>query len=220
MNFWMTLKSRNRKKLCGHSLWEGRVAERIIHLLSGYFYWREPHSVGLILLGLLALMSGFQAGTVTAAELQTRYATLHYDNDEQLQTLNRELLLGGELSWQLRKRSLVTIRDEVTAKIDILVEQVQVVLEMYPERMAFTILLFSDEKAAQAELARRHGERVDFISFYSRRDNTLYLSVKHARLKVVAHELAHVVVQRFSQNSMPNKIHELLAQYAASHIVE
>lgn len=202
-------------------MWGSQVAERIINLLSGGFYWLRPRPrAGLLLLGLLAVMSGFPAGTVTAAELQTRYATLHYDNDEQLQALNRELLLGGELSWQLRRRSLVTVQDEVAAKIDILVEQVQTVLEMYPERLAFIILLFSDEKAAQAELARRHGERVDFISFYSRRDNTLYLSVKHARLKVVAHELGHVVVQHFSKNSMPNKIHELLAQYAASHIIE
>lgn len=155
-----------------------------------------------------------------ADELQTRYATLHYQNEKQLHKLNRELVLSRNLAYLLRQRKIMTVHDEVAAKIDVVLEQIQVVLEMFPEKLKFEILLFSTAEDAQEELFKRYGKKVDFISFYSRRENTLYLSAKHSELSVVAHELGHVVVEHYFNRSPPVKIHEVMARYAASHITD
>ena len=172
-----------------------------------------------ITLALLALFIPFLCQT-NAADLESRYATIHYDNEQQLRKFNSELFLGRNLAFRLREKNIVTFQDEITAKIDLLIDQVQIVLEMFPDKIKFDILLFDNSDEAQKELLHRYGKKVDFISFYSRRDNTLYLSAKDAELKVVAHELGHVVLEHYFKNSPPVKIHELLAQYAASHIAD
>lgn len=153
-------------------------------------------------------------------ELKTRYATIKYDNEKQLHLLDRKLYLSRELSNQLRKRRTKTIQDEIVAKIDIVMEQVQITLGLFPENLRFELLLFSTAKDAQKELFKRYDRKVNFISFYSRRDNTLYLSARHSELGLVSHELAHVVVEHYFDKSVPVNIHEVLAQHAASRITE
>ena len=172
---------------------------------------------GCLTLVVLLLLLPSLAGAV---ELQTRYATIHYDSEKQLHKLNRELVLSRNLAYLLRRRKIMTVNDEVAAKIDIILEQVQVALEMVPAKLTFDLLLFSTARDAQQELFNRYRKKVDFISFYSRRENVLYLSAKHSKLRVVAHELAHVVVEHYFDRSPPAKIHEVMAQYAASHIAE
>jgi hypothetical protein len=151
--------------------------------------------------------------------LRTRYATIHYESENQLNVLNQKLvLLAASQTSMLRQRKPLTVQDEVAAKIDIIVEQIQLVLEMVPEKLQFDILLFSTAQDAQRELCRQNGERVNFISFYSRSNNSLYLSVMHSDLGIVSHELGHVVVEHYFARSLPVKIHELLAQYTEVHI--
>jgi hypothetical protein len=61
---------------------------------------------------------------------------------------------------------------------------------------------------------------VDYISFYSRRDNLVYLSVRDADLHVVAHEFGHVVVEHYFNRAPPVQMHEVMAQYVESHITD
>lgn len=158
--------------------------------------------------------------TIGAAELQTRYATIHYEDVRQLHELNRQLRLSSNLAYLLDRREIITVQDEVAAKIDIIMDKVQIVLEMFPEKLTFKLLLFSTAEEAQAELFRRYRKKVNFISFYSRRENTLYLAAQHSNLKVIAHELGHVVVEHYFDKSTPVKIHEVMAQYAVRHITD
>jgi len=184
-----------------------------------YRHGRLRQTLFTIAMALVVLPGPFLC-QADAAELETRYATVHYDNDQQLRKFNNELFLSRNLTFRLREKNIVTFQDEIAAKIDLLIDQVQVVLEMFPDKIKFDLLLFDNADEAQKELFHRYGKKVDFISFYSRRDNTLYLSAKDAELKVVAHELGHVVLEHYFKNSPPVKIHELLAQYAASHIAD
>jgi putative methionine-R-sulfoxide reductase with GAF domain len=170
-------------------------------------------ALAVIVLFLLPGMAG-------AEVLQTRYAIVHYDNEKQIKQLNWELFLSRDLAYQLRSRKIVTSQEEVGAKIDIIVEKVQKVLEMFPENLHFEIRLFATAKEAQDALYKRYGKKVDFISFYSRQENILYLSAEDAELAVVAHEIGHVVVEHYFERSPPVKIHEVLAQFAEKHITD
>ncbi|MBU0483657.1 MAG: hypothetical protein KKB30_03990 [Proteobacteria bacterium] len=157
---------------------------------------------------------------IEAAELQTRYATIHYEHANQLQKLNRELVPSKNLVYLLQRHKIMTVNDEVAAKIDIIIEQVQIVLEMFPEKLRFEIMLYSTAAEAQEALFKRYRKKVNYISFYSRRENILYLSAQHGKLGVVAHELGHVVIEHYFNRSPPVKIHELMAQYAERHITD
>jgi hypothetical protein len=46
----------------------------------------------------------------------------------------------------------------------------------------------------------------------------MYLSIRDVKLRVIAHEIGHVVVDHYFDVPPPVKIHEVLAQFAETHI--
>lgn len=143
---------------------------------------------------------------------------MHYDTEAQLQRLNDELFLAKNLAIALRERRSVTIQDEIAAKFDVIIERVQNIIDMHPEGMHFEVRLFSSAKDAQNALYEKYKRKVNYISFYSRKDNLVYLSVADGILNVVAHEFGHVIVEHYFERSPPVKMHEVMAQYAEKHI--
>lgn len=150
-------------------------------------------------------------------ELRGRYATIVYGSDEQLRRFNKEVSLGS-LSYLLRDRKSVTINDEVRNKLDVLIERVETILSMYPKEVRFTLLLLPSDKEVQGIFRKKYGKNVDYISFYSPRDKTIYVSVKDADIGVMAHEIAHLIIDLYYGIGTPEKIHEVLAQYVESHL--
>ena len=152
-----------------------------------------------------------------AYELKSRYTTISYSTDDQLRRFNKELSLGS-LSYLLRKRTSITYADEAGNKVDVLIERVETILEMYPKELKFKVVLLSSENEVQEIFRKKYGRTVDYIAFYSPRDKTIYLSVKDVELGVLAHELGHVIVDFYYGISTPEKIHEVLSQYVETHM--
>jgi len=160
----------------------------------------------------------FSVSSVSSAyELKTRYTTITYNNEELIRKFNKELSLG-RLSYLLKNRDSITIEDEVKNKVDVIIERVETVLEMFPGNLRFTIMLLSSEDEVQAVYKNKYGRSVDFIAFYSPRDKIIYVSVRDVDIGILAHEIAHVIVDFYYGISTPTKIHEVLAQYVETHL--
>jgi hypothetical protein len=150
-------------------------------------------------------------------ELKSRYATVIYGNDEQLRRFNKEISLGS-LSYLLAGRKSITVDDEVRNKLEVLIERVESILSMYPKDVRFSIVLLSSDTDVQAVFRRKYGKDVDYISFYSPGDKTIYASIKDVDEGVMAHEIAHLIIDFYYGIATPEKIHEVLAQYVESHL--
>lgn len=150
-------------------------------------------------------------------ELKTKYALVTYDNETVLKKFNKEVKLGS-LSYLLKNKHSLSIEDEVKNKIDVIVERVQSILEMFSRDLTFNIVFMSSEKDVQNIFKNKYGKDVDYIAFYSPKDKTIYLSVRDIELGVLAHEIAHVVIDHYYGISTPSKIHEVLAQYVETHL--
>jgi len=159
----------------------------------------------------------FWAAFATAAEIESRYATIVYEREDLLRELNDGVRLRS-LSFLMKSRAGLTVADEVGSKVDVVLARVEKVLEMFPKNMKFRIVLLPSDKEVAKAYKRLYARNVDFISFYSPHDKTVYLSVNDANLNVLAHELAHVVVDHYFSISPPAKIHEVLAQFAETHL--
>ena len=170
---------------------------------------------------LSALLAGlFLAVSVSAAdglELKTRNASVIYEKEDLLRKFNRNVRLGS-LSYAARNRTSITAEDEVRNKVDVILERVKAVLAMFPGNLNFTIILLHSDTDVQKVYTGKFGKKVDFISFYSPREKIVYISVDDLRLGVLAHELAHVVIDFYYETPTPVKIHEILAQFVESHL--
>ncbi len=156
---------------------------------------------------------------LSAREQKSRYATVSYANNELLQEFNDNLRLNRKLNFAMRK-NVVTVADEVLAKVDIIIEKVQIVLDMFPDFYHVRLVLLPDEDDVARVYKRKYGKRVDHIAYYSLSEKTIYISVDDLRLRVLAHEIGHSVVDHYFKVRPPYNIHELMAQFAEKHVTD
>lgn len=170
--------------------------------------------VGVAIFTMLACFTSAAFG----AEIKTRYATIRYNDSEILREFNDELYLGRHLTYQLRKLPAITVADEVRNKLNVVVEKVETVLDMFPPILYFYLVLLPTDDDVQEVYLKKYGKRVNHIAYYSLSEKTIYISVSDLNLQVLAHELGHMVVDHYFKVRPPYKIHEVLAQFAEVHI--
>ncbi len=173
---------------------------------------RTSMGVFTVLLVSLILSASVSSGT----ELKTRYATVVYSSEKYLREFNDEVSLGS-LSYLISNREPLTASEEAGNKLDAIVERVEVVLDMFPRGLKFTMVLLPSSRDVQQVYRSKYGRSPDYIAFYSPRDKTLFVSVDDVRVGVLAHELTHVILVNYFGISPPDKTQEVLAQFVETH---
>lgn len=158
-------------------------------------------------------------GPVYAFELQGRYFTLEYESLDDLREFNDELYMG-RLSSRIPRGNDDSVEQEVVAKLDFITEKVMTVLDMYPRPLKYSIVIRRDVRSVKADFRRLYNIDVDYIAFYSPSRNRVFYSADNGNLRVVAHEIGHVVAENYFQVSPPQRIHEVMAQYAELHVTD
>lgn len=155
-----------------------------------------------------------------AREAKSRYTTLHYANRQLLNDFNDQIRLTRKLNYIVRKKNIVTVEDEVLAKLDTLIEKAEVVLDMFPNNMHIHVVLLEDSDDVSAVYKQKYHKKVNHIAYYSLSEDTIYISVDDAGLRVLAHELGHAIVDHYFKIRPPYNIHELMAQFTEKHITD
>lgn len=168
---------------------------------------------------LFLLVIIFFAQICSAFEIKTEYAVIEYKSKKVLKSFNHELYMG-RFKYDLRKKNNDTIEDEVKNKIDFIVEKVMKVLKMYLPELKFKIKIHASKKGVRADFKRIYNIKVNYIAFYSPLENQVFYSANNAELRVVTHEIGHVVAENYFEVSPPQNIHEIIAQYAEKHITD
>ena len=178
---------------------------------------KSPKGLWLALLFVLIL---FHPLTAVAEQLKTRYATVHYAETELLYEFDDELYIGRQLGRMLKGMRSVSRQDDIKNKIDLVVEKVELVLDMFPATIHFTLVLLPSRKDVQKIYRDKYGKEVDHIAYYSLTEKTIYIAVDDASLRVFSHEVAHMIVDHYFEVRPPYRIHEVLAQYAEEHVTD
>jgi hypothetical protein len=171
-------------------------------------------SVYLILLSAVCIQPAF------AIEAKSRYVTLQYSDKRVLREFNNKLIIGRKLSSVVRKRNVESVEDEVLAKADVIMEKVQVVLDMFPDKIYITLVLLPDDDDVAAKYKESYGKHQKNIAYYALSEKTIYISVDDTNLRVLAHEIGHAVTDQYFKVRPPYKIHELMAQFAEKHVTD
>jgi len=149
--------------------------------------------IGFFLLIFLSLVSTRPAWAQTDKVFQTKFTTIHYTDDAQIDAFIWRL--GGQRLEYVNEPELASHR------IDRLIERVSMILDMYPENFQIAIHLRSDELL------------MNKIAYFEYETNAIYSSVDKVSDGVIAHELAHAIIVRYFPTPPPSKVQEILAQY-------
>lgn len=162
-----------------------------------------------------------QESWLSTEKITSRYARIFYEDYETLRLFNRRVKLGS-LSSILKRRhpEELSIEKQVSEKIDIIVDRVKAILDMYPKNFSVDIKITPDSNLVQSIYKRRYYRDVEFVAFYSPQERAIYISAEDARSNILAHELAHSIIDQYFGVAAPVKIHEILAQYVDENFEE
>ena len=152
------------------------------------------------------------ATTIAGKVLETRYLTIIYENDQLLHDFHTSIRKRG-VSVQSDRKSSGTLAEEAENTVNALVENVEMILEMYPPSLKARIKLLPSDSDVKNIYMEKYNKESDFVAFYSTGDKTIYVSVPDILAHILAHELAHAVIDHYFEVAPSVKIHEVLAQY-------
>jgi hypothetical protein len=102
--------------------------------------------------------------------------------------------------------------------LDQMLGKVQHTLDMYPEEMSITIVLYPDYQSL-GDTFREFSQAENIpLAFYAHQTRTIYVDVSSVTSGVLAHEMAHAVINHFFSEPPPAKAQEILARYVDMHI--
>lgn len=152
------------------------------------------------------------------AQASSRYVTLKYSSNDVLREFNSQLILGRKLRYYVQKKQAVTLEDEVLAKLDVIIEKAETVLDMFPDNLHITVVVLPTRREVSQQYQKKYGKKANHIAYYSLKDDTIYISADDTRLRVIAHEIGHAIVDHFFKVRPPYNVHELMAQFTEKHI--
>lgn len=159
---------------------------------------RRRFVLGLAVLVLLRPAAAF-ARPELPKSVSTKTAAIHYADDAEL----------SDFFWRITGERDVFIQSPDLAKnrLDELIDRVEAILDMHPDAFHVDI-----------ELKPRYdgGE----IAFYSYDDKTIVVSVDRVTDGVLAHEVAHALINASIHPAPPEKTQEILSRYVDEHLWE
>jgi len=129
---------------------------------------------------------------------KTKYTGIHYIADKDI----------DDFIWRLGGQRLLFTGDASLAshRVDRIVERVQTILDMRPHNFHVDIYLHRG-------LTDRR-----MVAFYEERSKSIRISVDYTTDGVLAHEIAHAVIDQYFVTSPPSKVQEILTQYVDKYL--
>ncbi|MBT3356194.1 hypothetical protein HN784_01825 [bacterium] len=114
-----------------------------------------------------------------------------------------------------------TISDVVKNKLDLIFEEVEKILGMHNPRFGKTSFkIFSDKKSLDRECLRKRPKQEPMIAWYEPGEDSVYCQVGDVSVGMVAHEIAHSIVDKYLMVPPPRETAEILARYVDREITK
>lgn len=151
----------------------------------------------------------------------SNFCTIFYGKEVDLKKVNRRLNPGFANFYSPRnyKESPgVSIEDTLSDKFDAIFNKAQDILDMYPAKIHVAINIYKNQEELNRAYEEFFNEPNKAISFYIYKTNTIYTIESQLTENILAHEMAHCIIDHYFVILPPKKIQEMLAVYVDVHL--
>ncbi len=168
--------------------------------------------------GVLA-ESGF--GPKPWKELQTNHTIIRYKSEDDLLKFHKSVKYGSS-RWN-RSSTFSTlpiseIQEMLIQKTDAIFGRAQKILDMRKTFKKVLIQIYPDSKELKRAYTLIYRGKCNVRAWYRYRNNTVYINAKDVHAGMLAHELAHGIIDHFLVVKPPSETAEILARYVDSHL--
>jgi hypothetical protein len=182
--------------------------------------------VALLLVHVFWLHASSDAWSQTAHDsrwqtLETKFTFIQYQTSEDLEKFSTKVKYGPG-DWGVKRlfshSGADTLPQKVTEKVDILFERVQEILGMRKKMSKVNIRLHANKDQLDEAFQGIYHQKNRLRAWYRFADNTVYMNVGDLHEGMLAHELAHSIVDHYLSVRPPGATAEILARYVDSHL--
>ena len=150
------------------------------------------------------------------------FCTLYIKPDVNIEALNQRIDTYRVDFGLLEKPSgpIKKAGDEILYKFDLVFLKVQELLDMRPPKIHLDVKIYQRKEELDRIYVEIFNEEGKFIAFYIFKLNTLFACEEKISASVVAHEIAHCIIDHYFTIPPPQKIGEMIAHYAELHLRE
>jgi hypothetical protein len=157
--------------------------------------------------------------------LKTKYVTLKYKTEEDLKAFNRNIKFSPEISASglnqlFSEAESVDFKDELKKKIDSIFKRVQEILDMRKQVDVIKVNIYHNKKNLHEAFFKIYKKKTSLRGWYIFEYNTIYMSIDDMHAGMLAHEMAHSIIDHYLSVRPPSATAEILARYVDSHLLE
>ncbi|MFH0771475.1 MAG: HAMP domain-containing protein [Candidatus Omnitrophota bacterium] len=208
----------------GHILWSIQKKIRDIKHHLSYF------KIMAIAAAFLALSSSTPAQAGGPEEIaspsinwitkKSVFCAINFRHDVNIPLVNEKIDTYG-IDYGLMEKPPRPGRDDkeqLAYKFDLIFLKVQEILDMRPKGLSLNVNIYHSRQDLDKVYMAIFNEKNEFITYYIFKLNTLYSEENAVSANIIAHEIAHCVVDHYFSVTPPTKIAEMIAQYADAHL--
>lgn len=172
-------------------------------------------------IGCFALVGWAHAADVQEnwQRIDSRYCTIWLHPSVEAKKVNRKVNTW-RVRPQIRAGKNEKEESQLGAKCDALFRRAEEILDMYPPGIHTTLKVARNREELNGVHTGLFGYGTEAVAFYAFEENTIYTTEKDISESVLAHEMAHCVIDHYFRIRPPRKIEELLAMHVDAHLRE
>lgn len=205
----------------------GSIEKKIGQIKNSLYYFR----VSPMLLFLLLFSAATASASIVSENqfydgddwisVNSLYCTIFFKDGADLETVDKKIdtyKIDYGLTEKPPRAGGAEVADEISYKFDLIFFKVQEILDMRPKGLHLNVRIYRGQKDLDRVYVEIFDRDNEFIAYYIFKINTLFASEEKVSANILAHEIAHCVVDHYFSVIPPTKVAEMIAQYADAHL--
>lgn len=154
---------------------------------------------------------------------ETKYTIIKYKRSKDINTFDKSIDFSPD---QFTVKGLFIVGDSkdpmgsITWKVDALFERVQQILDMRKKMNKIVINIYPNEKQFHDAYYNITWTKCQVRSWYLFKTNTIHVNVDDIHEGILAHEMAHAIIDNYLDVRPPRATAEILAVYVDQHLYD
>ncbi len=190
-----------------------------------FFYKRDTLLFYILLfwtgINVSTVLAGSEYGSKPWTSLATKHTIIKYKSDDTLLKFHKSIKYGRS-DWNRSGVFSTIARSELESmlisKVDAIFERAETILDMRKPMEKISINIYPDFSELKHAYSIIYRGKCHVRAWYRFRTNTVYTNVEDVHAGMLAHELAHGIIDHFFKIKPPSETAEILARHVDSHL--